>query len=70
MHNRVPPSQLVIYNPRKQVRQLQVRNPLKCAIELDKMTVVVSIDGACRNNGKALGEGVLGRLLLRAWLQV
>ncbi|KAI1774248.1 ribonuclease H-like protein [Hypoxylon cercidicola] len=51
MHNRVPASKLVVYNPLKRVSQLQIKNPRTGEIELDKMTVVVSIDGACRGNG-------------------
>lgn len=51
MHHRVPESQLVVFNPAKQVSQLQIKHPRTGDIELDKMTVVVSIDGACRGNG-------------------
>ena len=52
MHRRVPKSQLITYTPAIQVRQLQLLHPRTNAIELDRLTVVVSIDGACRDNGK------------------
>lgn len=63
MHNRVPPSALLIYNARKQIRQLQVRRPRTGAIERDQRTVVVSIDGACRDNGRPAARASWGVFL-------
>ncbi|ROW07415.1 hypothetical protein VMCG_03838 [Cytospora schulzeri] len=60
MHHRVPKPQLITYTVAKQVRQLQLLHPRTNAIELDKMTVVVSIDGACRNNGKSKARASWG----------
>ncbi|KAJ2999174.1 hypothetical protein NUW58_g81 [Xylaria curta] len=52
MHYRVPESQLVAYNTAKQVSQLQLLNPCTNNIEPDVRTVVIHIDGACRDNGR------------------
>ncbi|KUI72376.1 Ribonuclease H1 [Cytospora mali] len=60
MHRRVPKPQLITYTAAKQVRQLQLMHPRTGAIELDKMTVVVSIDGACRDNGKPTARASWG----------
>lgn len=60
MHRRVPKPQLITYTTAKQVRQLQMLHPRTGAIELDKFTVVVSIDGACRNNGKPTARASWG----------
>jgi ribonuclease HI len=57
MHRRVPESQLVVYTPSKKVSQL---HPRTGAIELDKTTVVVSIDGACRGNGTPSARAAWG----------
>lgn len=51
MHRRVPEAQLITYSAEKQVSQLQILHPRTQAIEVDKMSMVVSIDGACRDNG-------------------
>ncbi|KAI1140063.1 ribonuclease H-like protein [Hypoxylon sp. FL0543] len=51
LYRNVPRDQLVVYNPSKGVSQLQLRHPRTGNIELDELTVVVSIDGACRGNG-------------------
>lgn len=60
MHRPVPESELVIYTPSKKVSQLQVKHPRTGAIELDELTVVVSIDGACRGNGTPSARGAWG----------
>ncbi|ROW09961.1 hypothetical protein VPNG_06361 [Cytospora leucostoma] len=60
MHRHVPIQQLITYTPRVQVRQLQLFHPRNNAIELDSMTVVVSIDGACRDNGKPTARASWG----------
>ncbi|KAK2610245.1 hypothetical protein N8I77_003694 [Diaporthe amygdali] len=60
MHRRVPEAQLIKYSAEKQVRQLQLINPRTQGIEVDKMTVVVSIDGACRDNGKPMARASWG----------
>jgi ribonuclease HI len=51
MHRHVPEAELITYSAEKQVSQLQLLHPRTREIELDKMTLVVSIDGACRENG-------------------
>ena len=51
MHRHVPEVQLIRYSAEKQVNQLQMLHPRTQAIEVDKMSLVVSIDGACRDNG-------------------
>jgi len=60
LHRRVPASKLVTYTAAKQVCQLQILHPRTGALELDRMTVVVSIDGACRNNGKPTARASWG----------
>ena len=60
MHRRIPERELVVYNPSKKVSQLQVIHPRTRALELDKSTMVVSIDGACRNNGTASARASWG----------
>ncbi|KAK5993979.1 Ribonuclease H1 [Cladobotryum mycophilum] len=60
MHSRVPESELVVYNPSKHVSQLQVMHPRTGALELDRLTVVVSIDGACRGNGTPSARAAWG----------
>ncbi|KAI3392417.1 hypothetical protein diail_5723 [Diaporthe ilicicola] len=60
LHRRVPEAQLITYSAQKQVRQLQVMHPRTQEIEVDKMTVVVSIDGACRDNGKPTARASWG----------
>lgn len=52
MHRGVPKPQLLTYTAAKQVRQLQLLHPGTGALDPDRMTVVVSIDGACRDNGR------------------
>ncbi|KAK7732269.1 hypothetical protein SLS53_008558 [Cytospora paraplurivora] len=53
LHGRgCPVQQLITYTPAVQVRQLQLLHPRTNVIELDRLTVVVSIEGACRDNGK------------------
>lgn len=51
MHRHVPEAQLITYSAEKQVSQLQMLHPRTQAIEVDKLSLVVSIDGACRDNG-------------------
>lgn len=60
MHRRVPISQLITYTAAFQVRQLRELHPRTNALQLDKMSVVVSIDGACRNNGKPTARASWG----------
>ncbi|KAI1370588.1 ribonuclease H-like protein [Hypoxylon crocopeplum] len=60
MHHRVPESQLIVYNPAKKVSQLQMKHPRTGAIEPDRLTVVVSIDGACRGNGTPSARAAWG----------
>ncbi|KAI1496875.1 ribonuclease H-like domain-containing protein [Biscogniauxia marginata] len=60
MHCHVPESQLVVYNPSKEVSQLQVKHPRTGALEIDRLTVVVSIDGACRSNGTPSARAAWG----------
>ncbi|KAL7626125.1 hypothetical protein AAE478_002895 [Parahypoxylon ruwenzoriense] len=51
MHYRVPTSQLMVYDSSKQVLQLRYANPQTGQLAVDEKTVVVHIDGACRDNG-------------------
>ncbi len=51
-HQYVPESQLIVYNPAKQVSQFQFLHPRTNTLELDELTLVLWIDGACRDNGK------------------
>jgi ribonuclease HI len=60
MHREVPESQLITYNPQKQVSQFQVLHPRTNAIELDRFTLLVWIDGACRDNGKPSAQASWG----------
>ncbi|KAI5925568.1 ribonuclease H-like domain-containing protein [Camillea tinctor] len=60
LHRRVPKAQLVTYNPRKHISQLQITHPRTGAIELDRFTVVLSTDGACRGNGTASARAAWG----------
>lgn len=60
MHRNVPKGDLVVYTPSKNVRQLQVKHPRTGAIELDKLTAVISIDGACRGNGTPSARAAWG----------
>ncbi|OTA54797.1 ribonuclease H-like protein [Hypoxylon sp. EC38] len=60
LHGRVPEGELVVYNPLKKISQLQLKNPRTGEIELDKLTVVVSIDGACRGNGTPSARAAWG----------
>lgn len=57
MHHNVHPAQLITYAVQQQVQQLQVWNKRTNAIEPDSTTVVLSIDGACRDNGRPLARG-------------
>ncbi|OTA87950.1 hypothetical protein M434DRAFT_399250 [Hypoxylon sp. CO27-5] len=59
-HGRVPEGELVVYNPLKKISQLKLKNPRTGEIELDKLTVVVSIDGACRGNGTPSAHAAWG----------
>lgn len=63
LHRQVPEAQLITYSAQKQVRQLQLVHPRTKEIEVDKMTVVVSIDGACRDNGKPTARASWGVFL-------
>lgn len=60
LHRHVPKSQLITYTAAKQVRQLQEIHPRTKTVELDRFTVVVSIDGACRDNGKPTARASWG----------
>ncbi|KAL1859071.1 hypothetical protein Daus18300_009711 [Diaporthe australafricana] len=60
LHRQVPEAQLITYSAQKQVRQLQSVHPRTKEIEVDTMTVVVSIDGACRDNGKPTARASWG----------
>jgi ribonuclease HI len=58
---RTKPSQLLKYNEEKQFNQLQGSNVYRRnEISLQDMTLVVHIDGACRNNGKADARAAFG----------
>ncbi|KAF2452349.1 ribonuclease H-like domain-containing protein [Lineolata rhizophorae] len=60
MHQHVPENELVVYTPSKKVSQLQVMHPRTGALDLDKFTVVVFIDGACRGNGTPSARAAWG----------
>ncbi|KAF4994945.1 hypothetical protein FDECE_12947 [Fusarium decemcellulare] len=60
MHRGVPDDDLVVYTPAKRVSQLQVLHPRTHVIELDKKTVVIHIDGACRGNGTPSARAAWG----------
>jgi ribonuclease HI len=60
MHRRVPADQLITYDAEKQVSQLQLLPPRTQAIVLDPLTLVVRIDGACRDNGKPSARAAWG----------
>ncbi|KAI6085181.1 ribonuclease H-like domain-containing protein [Hypoxylon rubiginosum] len=60
MYRHVPKNQLVVYNPVKNVSQLQMRHPRTGVIEPDRLTVVLSIDGACRGNGTPTARAAWG----------
>jgi ribonuclease HI len=47
---RIPRDQLIVYNTDKHISQLQ-RMKLDGSIERDAFTMVIHIDGACRDNG-------------------
>ncbi|TFA99286.1 Ribonuclease H1 [Trichoderma ghanense] len=59
-HRHVPVDQLIVYSPYKEVRQLQGINPNTGQMSVDSRTVVVSIDGACRGNGKSSARAAWG----------
>ncbi|PTB40353.1 hypothetical protein M441DRAFT_59125 [Trichoderma asperellum CBS 433.97] len=59
-HRRIPADQLIVYNSTKRVQQLREMNPLTNQISIDRHTVVVSIDGACRGNGTSLARAAWG----------
>lgn len=50
-HRRIPADQLIVYNSAKRVQQLREMNPRTSQMGIDRHSVVVSIDGACRGNG-------------------
>ncbi|KAK2010197.1 ribonuclease H-like protein [Colletotrichum eremochloae] len=50
-HRMVPRSELVVYDPQKQVFGLQMYSWSKKGLAPDKGSLVVYIDGACRGNG-------------------
>lgn len=50
-HSRVPESQLILYDPEKQLSKLQMFALSIKSVVVDPMTLVVHINGACRNNG-------------------
>ncbi|GKT50869.1 ribonuclease H [Colletotrichum spaethianum] len=50
-HRMVPRSELVVYDPRKQVLGLQMYSWSKKGVVSDPGSLVIYIDGACRNNG-------------------
>ncbi|KAI2467427.1 ribonuclease H-like domain-containing protein [Annulohypoxylon bovei var. microspora] len=60
LYRTVPASQLVVYNPLKKVSQLQYKHPRTGNVEIDRMTVVISIDGACRGNGTPSARAAWG----------
>ncbi|KAM5342061.1 hypothetical protein ACJ41O_015092 [Fusarium nematophilum] len=60
MHRGVPGHELVAYNLSKKVSQLQVLHPRTHAIEPDRPTAVVHIDGACRGNGTPSARAAWG----------
>ncbi|GKT59590.1 NAD dependent epimerase [Colletotrichum tofieldiae] len=59
-HRMVPKSELVVYNPRKEVFGLQMYSWSKKGIIPDPGSLVVYIDGACRNNGTPSARGSWG----------
>ncbi|KAI4695808.1 hypothetical protein J4E81_006137 [Alternaria sp. BMP 2799] len=59
-YSRIPRSELVFYNPDKNISQLRMKvmsrpNPIP-----DDATLVVYIDGACRNNGRPTARASYG----------
>jgi ribonuclease HI len=60
LYRSLPESQLIIYNTEKQVSQLQILHPRTMKVELERLTLVVWIDGACRNNGKPSAKASWG----------
>lgn len=59
-HCHVPEAQLITYSVEKQVSQLQMFKPIKGAIEVEKWSLVVSIDGACRDIGTPMARASWG----------
>ncbi|KAL6898553.1 ribonuclease H-like protein [Trichoderma evansii] len=59
-HRRIPADQLIVYNSAKRVQQLREMNPRTNKMSIDRHTVVVSIDGACRGNGTSLARAAWG----------
>ncbi|RYC57706.1 hypothetical protein CHU98_g8503 [Xylaria longipes] len=51
MHRRVPQPQLVVYDSEQQISKLQLYHSRLNQLEHDSGTLVIHIDGACRNNG-------------------
>ncbi|OLN87492.1 Ribonuclease H1 [Colletotrichum chlorophyti] len=59
-HRRVPKSELVVYDPTKQLSGLQMYSYAKRGIIPDRGHFVVYIDGACRDNGKSAARASWG----------
>ena len=58
---RIPPADLVVYNSEKQVSQLQFQAAgANQPITRDEFTLVVYIDGACRDNGNSNARASYG----------
>lgn len=50
-HRGIPADLLIVHNTGKKVQHLRVMNPRTGQMGVDRHSVVVSIDGACRGNG-------------------
>ncbi|CAJ2511978.1 Uu.00g076030.m01.CDS01 [Anthostomella pinea] len=51
-HRILPEAQLITYNASKEIAQLQGVYPPSWALKRDPGSLVIHIDGACRNNGQ------------------
>lgn len=60
LHRSIPDSQLITYTAARGVRQLRFWRTYTQTIEVDASTVVLSIDGACRNNGGPVARASWG----------
>jgi len=59
-YSSVPRSELVFYNPDKNISQLRMKIVSKPNPIPDDMTLVVHIDGACRSNGRPTARASYG----------
>ncbi|KAI0016397.1 ribonuclease H-like protein [Xylariomycetidae sp. FL0641] len=60
LHCRLTKDLLMAYDGSRQITQLQVVYPQRHVVETDRRTLVVHIDGACRDNGKPTARAAWG----------